>query len=73
MGTHNRRSVGSYFFTGTAVFLILLLSSCTKYGGSTGGAAMESCRGLRELGYNPPYTEQDVASIKALGLEHCIK
>lgn len=52
---------------------MLLLSSCTKYGGSTGGAAMESCRGLRELGYNPPYTEQELATIKVLGLEHCIK
>ena len=52
---------------------MLLLFSCTKYGGSTGGAAVESCRGLKELGYNPPYTKQQLSEIKALGLEHCIK
>jgi hypothetical protein len=49
---------------------MLILSSCTKYGG---GAAKEPCQGLIDLGYYPPYTEQEIASIKVLGLEHCVK
>jgi hypothetical protein len=49
---------------------MLLLFSCTKYGG---GAKMESCSALKKLGYYPPYTEQERAEIKALNLEHCIE